>query len=148
MHTHGLRLTPGQDLKLELQAFAQAQALEAGIILTALGSFTQASLRFAAAADATVIEGPLELISLSGTLSRHSMHLHGAIADAQGRVYGGHIMPGCMVRTTAEIAIAALPHLRFDRQIDPQTGYLELVVAPLEAPPTDDQTTGSSQPWS
>jgi uncharacterized protein len=132
MHTHCLRLIPGQDLRPELQAFVQAQGLEAGIILTGLGSFTQASLRFAAADAATVIDGPLELISLSGTLSRHGMHLHGAVADAQGRIYGGHIMPGCLIRTTAEIAIATLPHLRLDRQIDPQTGYLELVVISLD----------------
>ena len=128
METYCLRLAPGQDLKQELQAFAQAQAVEAGIILTALGSFTQACLRFAATDDTTLMEGPLELISLSGTLSRQGMHLHGAIADAKGRVYGGHIMPGCMIRTTAEVAIATLPHLHFSRQPDPQTGYLELVV--------------------
>ncbi len=78
-----------------------------------------------------MIEGPLELISLSGTLSRHGMHLHGVIADAQGRVYGGHIMPGCIIRTTAEIAIASLPNLSLHRQSDPQTGYLELVIEPL-----------------
>ncbi|MBD2112003.1 MULTISPECIES: PPC domain-containing DNA-binding protein [Cyanophyceae] len=131
MQTHCLRFTPGQDLKQELQAFAQAQALEAGIILTALGSLTQASLRFAAAPEATIIASPLELISLSGTLSRHGMHLHGAVADAQGQVYGGHIMPGCLIRTTAEIAIANLPHLRLHRQPDPVTGYLELVVEAL-----------------
>ncbi|MFQ4136879.1 PPC domain-containing DNA-binding protein [Nodosilinea sp. PGN35] len=128
MESYCLRLTPGQDLKQELQAFAQNQSLEAGIMLTALGSLTQAALRFAAAPGATVIDGPLELISLSGTLSRHGMHLHGAVADAQGQVYGGHIMPGCLIRTTAEIAMAELPHLRFFRQPDPVTGYLELVV--------------------
>ncbi|WOD38860.1 DNA-binding protein [Nodosilinea sp. E11] len=131
MQTYCLRLTPGEDLKQALQTFAQAQALEAGIVLTGLGSFTQASLRFAAVSEATVIDRPLELIALSGTLSRHGMHLHGAVADAQGRVYGGHIMPGCLIRTTAEIAIADLPHLRLDRQSDPQTGYLELVVESL-----------------
>ncbi|PSN10731.1 DUF296 domain-containing protein [filamentous cyanobacterium CCT1] len=128
MQTYCLRLTPGQDLKLELQAFAQAQALEAGVILTGLGSLTQAVLRFAAVEEASAIAGPLELISLSGTLSRHGMHLHGTVADAQGRVYGGHIMPGCVIHTTAEIAIASLPHLRLHRQPDPVTGYLELVV--------------------
>ncbi|WP_017297738.1 PPC domain-containing DNA-binding protein [Nodosilinea nodulosa] len=128
MQTHCLRLTPGQDLKPVLQAFAQAESLEAGIVLTALGSLTRASLRFAAASAATAIDGPLELISLSGTLSQHGMHLHGAVADAGGRVYGGHIMPGCLIRTTAEIVVAGLPHLRFDRRPDPATGYLELVV--------------------
>lgn len=129
MQTHCLRLTPGQDLKSALQSYAQA--LEAGIVLTALGSLTQASLRFAAAEQATTIDGPLELISLSGTLSCYGLHLHGAVANAQGQIYGGHIMPGCIIRTTAEIAIAHLPHLRFDRQRDPQTGYLELVVTSL-----------------
>ncbi|MBD1916121.1 MULTISPECIES: PPC domain-containing DNA-binding protein [Cyanophyceae] len=128
METYCLRLTPGQDLKQELQTFAHNQGLEAGIILTALGSLTQASLRFAAAPEATVIDGPLELLSLSGTLSRHGMHLHGAIADAQGQAYGGHIMPGCLIRTTAEIAIANLPHLRLHRQPDSVTGYLELAI--------------------
>ena len=128
MRTYCLRFIPGQDLKHELQAFAQAQALEAGVILMGLGSLTQASLRFAAAGEATAIGGPLELISLSGTLSQHGMHLHGTVADAQGRVCGGHIMPGCVIRTTAEIAIANLPHLRLHRQPDPVTGYLELVI--------------------
>lgn len=128
MQTFCLRLIPGQDLKKELQAFAQAQALEAGVILMGLGSLTEASLRFAAASEATAIAGPLELISLSGTLSQHGLHLHGAVADAQGRVYGGHLMPGCLIRTTAEIAVANLPHLRLHRQPDPATGYLELVV--------------------
>ena len=131
MQTYCLRLTPGQDLKQELQTFVQRHAFEAGVILTGLGSLTQASLRFAAAPEATLIAGPLELISLSGTLSQHGMHVHGAVANAEGRVYGGHIMPGCLIRTTAEIAIATLPHLRLRRLPDPQTGYLELAVESL-----------------
>ena len=134
MNAHCLRLAPGQDLKHELQAFAAAEALEAGVIVTGLGSLTQAALRVAAAWEGTVIDGPLELIALSGTLSRYGMHLHGAVADAQGRVYGGHILPGCIIRTTAEIAIAPLAHLRLDRQFDPQTGYWELVVEPSGDP--------------
>jgi predicted DNA-binding protein with PD1-like motif len=121
-----LRLTPGQDLKRELQTVAQG--LEAAVILTGLGSFSQAVLRFAAAEQGVTLAGPLELIALSGTLSRGGMHLHGAVADAQGQVYGGHLLPGCIVRTTAEIAIAPLPQLRLLRQLDPVTGYLELVV--------------------
>ncbi|NMF83657.1 PPC domain-containing DNA-binding protein [Nodosilinea sp. P-1105] len=128
MDTFCLRLSPGDDLRQSLQTFAVEQGLEAGIILTALGSLTQASLRFAASSTVSVIPGPLELISLSGTLSRHGLHLHGAVADAQGRMHGGHIMVGCIVRTTAEVAIASLPRLRLSRHHDPNTGYLELVV--------------------
>ena len=43
----------------------------------------------------------------------------------------GHIGQGCIVRTTAEIAIASLPHLIFRRIADPKTGYPELSVEPL-----------------
>ncbi|MGF1568600.1 MAG: PPC domain-containing DNA-binding protein [Nodosilinea sp.] len=135
MQTYGLRLGPDQDLKQALTAFAIEQKLEAGIILTALGSFSQAALRFAAAPEATILTGSFELITLTGTLSYHGMHLHGTIADHQGRVYGGHLMAGCLIRTTAEIAVANLPDLRFRRELDSQTGYLELVTEPIRADP-------------
>ena len=37
------------------------------------------------------------------TLSPDGAHLHGSVADANGEVMGGHVMPGCIVRTTAEV---------------------------------------------
>lgn len=36
-----------------------------------------------------------EIVSLTGTLSRHGAHLHISIADFQGNVVGGHLMDGC-----------------------------------------------------
>ncbi len=128
MQTYGLRLSPDQDLKLALKEFANHHRLEAGIILTAIGSLRQAVLRFADGPGGMLIEGPLELISLAGTLSHHGLHLHGTVADRTGKLSSGHIMPGCLIRTTAEIAIADLPDLRFRRLLDPETGYPELVV--------------------
>jgi predicted DNA-binding protein with PD1-like motif len=128
MQTYGLRLLPGQDLRRSLQEFAQHHQIEAGIILTAIGSLEQATLRFAARPQPTTIPGPLELISLNGTLSRHGLHLHGAVADATGQLIAGHVAVGCIIRTTAEIAIADLPGLSFHRIPDPQTGYLELSI--------------------
>lgn len=131
MEIHCLRLHPSQDLRLELRMFAEATGMSAGVILSAIGSLSQAALRFADRPEATLLPGPLELISLSGTLSTQGIHLHGAMADAQGQVFGGHIMDGCVIRTTAEVAIASLPSLQFSRAPDPQTGYLELVVEKL-----------------
>jgi predicted DNA-binding protein with PD1-like motif len=125
-----LRLTPGTDLKAELQAFVQAQQISAGCILTAVGSLTQASLRYAGQDVAARLTGRFELVSLVGTLSLEGLHLHLAIADDQGMTRGGHLMPGCVIYTTAEIAIAALPGLTFHRQTDPLTGYRELVITP------------------
>lgn len=96
--------------------------------MTAVCSLRQAALRFAGQNAATVLTGPFEIVSLVGTPSVHGLHLQGAIADAQGQTLGGHIMEGCLIHTTAEIAIADLPHLIFRREPDPRTGYSELVI--------------------
>ena len=37
-------------------------------------------------------------------------------------------MPGCIVRTTAEVVIALLPAWDFGREVDATTGFKELVV--------------------
>ena len=124
-----LRLSPGDDLKASLQKFTATQAIAAGCILTTVGSLQQASLRFAGQDEATTLSGRFEIISLVGTLSQTGLHLHLAIADKHGHTLGGHVMPGCLIYTTAEIVVGALSGVTFQRQIDDQTGYRELAIA-------------------
>ena len=128
LRPYALRLSPGEDLKLSLQAFTRAENLSAGCILTTVGSLRQASLRFAGQDSATVLEGPFEIVSLVGTLSQDGLHLHLAIADANGDTTGGHLMPGCLIHTTAEIVIGILSGFTFQRLADPQTGFHELSI--------------------
>lgn len=132
--THVLRLTPGQDLRSTLtKAFAQLQAEQqttAACIISAVGSLSRAVLRYADQPNGTLLEEPLELITLSGTLSPDGAHLHASVATARGEMRGGHVMPGCMVRTTAEIVLAPLPGWVFTREHDAQTGFKELVATP------------------
>jgi hypothetical protein len=132
---HVLRLSPGDDLRLSLEsAFAQiaaAHATSAACIVAAVGSLSQATLRYAGADQGTTLNEALELISLSGTISPDGVHLHASVSDALGRVTGGHVLPGCIVRTTAEIVIGLLPGWQFGRALDAATGYRELVVRPV-----------------
>lgn len=123
MQTLPLRLPPGADLRLALQLAAPAAFVLAGI-----GSLSALALRLAGAAGPTVLQGDFELLTLSGSLSPDGAHLHASVADAQGRVLGGHVAPGCIVRTTAEVLVAVLPDWQFRRQPDAATGYAELVV--------------------
>jgi predicted DNA-binding protein with PD1-like motif len=51
-----------------------------------------------------------------------------ALSTASGEVFGGHVAPGCTVRTTAEVLLALLPDWDFSRAPDAVTGYQELVV--------------------
>jgi uncharacterized protein len=137
--THILRLTPGEDLRTALaKAFADLQASRhttAACIISAVGSLSRAVLRYADQPDGTLLQEPLELITLSGTLSPDGVHLHASVATASGEMRGGHVMPGCIVRTTAEIVLAALPGWVFSRQHDAATGYKELVVVAEPAAP-------------
>jgi predicted DNA-binding protein with PD1-like motif len=127
-----LRLTPGADLRLALEAWMGAQQEQAGCVLSAVGSLSVAQLRLAGATQATAIHGELEILSLSGTLSPDGAHLHIAIADSKGAVIGGHLCAGSLVRTTAELVIGLLPEFQFRRELDPATGYAELRVSPRD----------------
>jgi uncharacterized protein len=125
-----LRLTPGQDLKPALKDFAAYHQIQAGFIVTAVGSFQQAALRFAGQKTSEILVGKFEIVSLVGTVSINGMHLHGTIADSQGQTIGGHLGNGCLIYTTAEIVIGEAEHLIFSREIDQQTGFQELVISP------------------
>jgi len=132
MRIHVLRLRPGQDLKAELRQFTQAR-LKAGLILTAVGSFTQVCLRWAGAETAATLSGKFELVSLVGTLCPEGVHLHLCVADNQGQVRGGHLLNGCVIYTTAEIILGELEDIQFSRSLDPATGHHELVIEPYNS---------------
>jgi len=123
-----LRLQPGADLRLALEAWMDAQQEQAGCVISAVGSLSLAQLRLAGATQATAIHGELEILSLSGTLSPDGSHLHIAIADSSGTVIGGHLCAGSLVRTTAELVIGLLPEWQFSRKLDLASGYPELQI--------------------
>jgi len=87
----------------------------------------------------------MEILSLSGTVAfngtgqgaRSSSHLHMALSTATGEVFGGHVAPGCIVRTTAEVLLALLPEWDFSRAPDAATGYQELEITKRDLPPGD-----------
>ena len=46
--------------------------------------------------------------------------------------FGGHLLPGCVVNTTAEIVLAELPDTVFTRERDEATGYEELAIRRID----------------
>jgi predicted DNA-binding protein with PD1-like motif len=123
-----LRLQPGADLKRGLVDFVAEQNIKAGYIITAVGSLTTCSLRYAGQSGGISIHDKFEILSLSGTLSVHGLHLHISLADGSGKTIGGHLLDGNIIYTTAEIVIGEANHLLFTRAADAETGYSELVV--------------------
>ena len=124
-----IRLEPGDDLKLQIDRLAWGRGWRAACVLTCAGSLSNAEIRFADQPDIGHVAGPLEIISLTGTIASFGgSHLHIAVANSKGQVIGGHLKEGSLVRTTAEIVIGVLEGYAFHREIDPDTGYAELVI--------------------
>ncbi|MCB0675710.1 MAG: DNA-binding protein [Saprospiraceae bacterium] len=128
MKTHAFRLRPGDDLKAGIIQVALERKVEAGIILTCVGSLRRAHLRFADQLEGTLLREKFEIVSLEGTVSAAGVHLHMALSDADGGLVGGHLLEGCLVHTTAEVVIGELQGVRFVREVDLDTGYQELTI--------------------
>ena len=120
-------------MRAALEAALTEQGAGAAFVLQGIGSLSVAQLRLAGAEQPTELRGDLEILTLAGSIAPDGAHLHMAIADAQGRVLGGHVAAGCIVRTTAEVLLAVLPDHHFSRELDTGgSGFRELVVHPRQ----------------
>jgi len=134
MRTLPVRLRPQQDLRGTLQSVLAEHQAGAGFVLQGIGSLSKARVRFAGISEPTELHGDLEILTLAGSLSPDGVHLHISVSDAEGRVLGGHVAPGCIVRTTAEILVALLPDHAFSCAPDPASGWDELVIRDIPSP--------------
>lgn len=123
------RLRVGDDLKKSIEHLCNEHQVHAGIVLCAVGSLSRARIRLAGASKNLELLEDLEIVSVTGTVNDLGSHLHVAVSDSSGGVYGGHLLEGCEVRTTAEVVVSALTDLTFRRQPDPETGFDELVIS-------------------
>lgn len=128
MHTYSVRLRPSQDLKQELEALVQRERIEAGTVLTCVGSLTDVTIRLANQEGPSRWQGHFEIVSLVGMLSLNGSHLHISVSDSVGRTFGGHLLEGCKIYTTAELLIGVMPDLIYTREPDPTFGYRELII--------------------
>jgi predicted DNA-binding protein with PD1-like motif len=125
-----LRLPPGSDLRRALEQVATETCAGSGFVVTGIGSLSEGRLRFAGAQVECVVAGPLEVLSVSGSITPDGAHLHMTVADHTGRVYGGHVCYGNTVLTTAELLVAPVAEWELTRAVDEATNYRELVIRP------------------
>ena len=133
-----LRLQPGDDLRVALELALQRSFPNGAFVVCGIGSLSRVALRLAGAESPTTLDGLFEILTLSGTITADGVHLHMSIADAQGKVLGGHVGAGCVVRTTAEILVAPVQGFVLSRAFDAATGYPELTILPVNPGPSLD----------
>jgi len=125
-----LRIPPEMDLRAAVERAVAARGCAAAFVASGIGSLRHARLRFAGRAAIEALQGDLEILTLAGTVARDGSHLHMSVANAEGKVCGGHVAHGCIVRTTAEVLVLLLYDWSFTREPDPATGFAELVIRP------------------
>ena len=134
---HCFRLHRGQDLYEAIEAYVNDHHIAAGAVVSGVGCVSRWRLRDATGVRVRGGEEDVEIVSLMGTVSEHGCHLHASFGREDLSAFGGHLLPGCVVNTTAEIVLAEIGNCAFTRQPDGETGYDELVIAP--APPKETQ---------
>lgn len=128
-----MRMLPGTDVLHQIREFVNKHKIDAAVVVSAVGSTGTTMLRPAGLPEPRKFEGKFEVVSFTGTIGPSSHHLHMSISDPECHVYGGHVMPGCVVRTTFEVVLGLLEGLQFNRPKDVRTGYDELSID--NAPP-------------
>lgn len=122
------RLPFKSDLLREMNKVAAARGINAGLIHM-MGGLGRARLSYfdqeKRAYQIREFDAPFEIVSGTGTISIKNdepfVHLHLAIADREGKVFGGHALDGCRV-FAAEYVIWPFPGEAPRRAYDSATG--------------------------
>lgn len=131
MKEHVMRLMPGEDLILSVHRFCKKHTIKAGYIATCVGSLRRVVFRKGYDKTLFVMDGSFEIVSMEGTVSTQGMHIHTAVSDRSFKVYGGHLVSGSIVDSTAEIVIIELENHELSRTKGDLTGFKELKITDL-----------------
>ncbi len=68
---------------------------------------------------------PLEIVSCMGNISIKEnepfVHAHIAVSNRKGEVFGGHILPGCIIAATGEHFLIEAVDVELQRKPDEKT---------------------------
>lgn len=124
------RLLPGEDLRQEIERFANASSIQAGCVVSLVGNLSKVCLRMADGKTVKEWMGSYEIVSATGTISPEESHIHISVSDQEGNVIGGHLKLGSIVGVTVELVLLAFDDMVYAREYEESTGYDMLVVKP------------------
>ncbi len=123
-----IRFKPGDDLRRALEDLVRGAGHPSAFVISGIGSLGDARLRYAGEESESIVTGPLEIISIAGSVTPDGAHLHMSVSDSSGRIKGGHACYGNIVRTTVEAVLVLLPAWSLTREFDAATGFKELFI--------------------
>jgi glutaredoxin/predicted DNA-binding protein with PD1-like motif len=102
-----IHLEAGSDLRFSLERLAAEQGA-AGFVLGVVGNLSRAAFQCPGRSGPSVLEGDLEIITLQGTVAPGGVHLHLSLSDGDCQVWGGHLEPGTLVKSGADVLVGLL----------------------------------------
>ena len=131
MNLSSFTLKAGTEIVGALIKYVAENDIQAASVLTCVGGMQHVKLRMPGATktnqDIRDFDAPFEIVSLVGTITKDSCHLHVSLSDPEGTVIGGHLKEG-VVRQVAEVVIADDQSVTYSREFDPSSGFRELVI--------------------
>jgi predicted DNA-binding protein with PD1-like motif len=119
-------LQHGEDLLEAIENAATKANARSGLFLL-IGALDKARFGFYSEGgtfEPIDIERQLDITSCIGSLAEEDgrlvIHAHMTVSDAEGRVYGGHVLKGCRIWMRAELMIFQMEGLK--RSYDKTTG--------------------------
>ncbi len=120
------RLIENEDLLESITRVAAEAKVSAGFFFL-IGTLKTAKLGFFYEGKYEEIEmrQPLEIVSCLGNISvkdgKVFAHAHAAVSNEDGRVFGGHVMPGCIIGVTGELVLVETADINLTREFDKKT---------------------------
>jgi len=117
------RLVEGEDLLETVTKVAENAKVSIGWFFL-IGTLKKANLGFFREGEyeTTQMDQPLEIVSCLGNISikenKTFAHAHISVSDEKGRVYGGHVMPGCLIGVTGELVLMEADGVKIFRKFD------------------------------
>ncbi len=144
--TISARLRPGTDLIAGLKELVREHGIRAGAVTVCFGSLARGEVTWTEGSKPepgkeearTRLDGPLSFLSSQGKVGMSQageplVHLHGILADLDGRLWGGHFHAGNNpVFSTFEIVIEEILGVRHTKMWDEESETELLKAVPLE----------------
>jgi predicted DNA-binding protein with PD1-like motif len=119
-----VRLRENEDLLNSIKEKAEQNGICAGFFFL-IGTVKRAILGFYKEGKykQTQVAGPLEIVSCLGNISIREdgelvAHAHIGVADEEGRMFGGHLLPGCPIDATGELVLIETPEAKLTRVLE------------------------------
>jgi len=120
------RLYEDEDLLESITQQAKKSQMKTGFFIL-IGTLKRAKLGFYREGLYSPIElaGPLEITSCVGNVSIKErepfVHAHISVSNEKGEVFGGHVLPGCLIAATGELVLIETRGINLQRKLDQET---------------------------